>query len=59
MVSLIKSCTQNRNRLTNVEKSLVAAKGKAGVGEGFGSLGSADANYYLWNAQTTGSYCVT
>ena len=30
----IKSSTQNRNRLTNVEKRLGAAKGKAGVGEG-------------------------
>ena len=37
----------NRNRLTDIENRLVVAKGK-GVGKGkIGSLGLADANYYL------------
>jgi len=42
---------QNRNRLTNIENRLVFAKD----GGWTGSLGLADANYYVWNGETTRS----
>ena len=47
---------QNRNRLTDLENTLVVAKGE---GEGWiGSLGLADANdYYIENGWTTRFYC--
>ena len=39
---------QNRNRLTDVENRFVIAEGNGSVGEGWtGSLGLADANYYI------------
>ena len=39
---------QNRNRLTGIEKRHVVAKGEVGGGRGWsGSLGLADANYYI------------
>ena len=37
---------QNRNRLTDIENRLVVAKRKTGEGW-IGSLGLADANYYI------------
>ena len=41
---------QNRNRLTDIENRFVIAEGNGSVGEGWiGSLGLADANYYIWN----------
>ena len=49
---------QNRNRLTDIENRFVIAEGNGRVGEGWiGSLGLADANYYIWNGYKTGSYC--
>ena len=46
---------QNRNRLTDVEKRRVAA---GGGGEAWrGSLGLADAKYYLRDGQTAKSCC--
>ena len=34
-------------------------QGGGGVREGCtGSLGLVDANYYIWNGRTTGSYCI-
>ena len=36
----------------------VIAKGEEQPAGMFGSLGLAGANYYIWNGQTTSSYCV-
>ena len=38
---------QNRNRLTDIEKRLVVAKGKWGEGVKDWELGLTDVNYYL------------
>ena len=38
----------NKNRLTNIQNRLVVARGEGGEGEEWiGSLGLADANYYI------------
>ena len=48
---------QNRNRLRHWEQTCGYQGG--GVGEGWiGSLGLADANYYIQNGYTTRSYCI-
>ena len=47
---------QNRNRLTDSEQIWDCMDG-GGVGERWtGNLGLADANYYVYNGQTTRSY---
>lgn len=38
--------------------NIVIAKGEEQPAGMFGSLGLAGANYYIWNGQTTSSYCV-
>ena len=48
----------NRNRITNIETRLMAAKWE-GKREGrIGSLWLADANRYTWNGSTTRSHCI-
>jgi len=38
---------QDKNRLTDIENTLVVAKGEKGKGGRIGSLGLAEANYFL------------
>ena len=47
------ACLWNRNRLTDIENRLVAAKGKEEGGGWTGRLGLVDLNYYIENGQTT------
>ena len=42
------------NRLTDIKIRLVVARGRGKRERWIGNLGLVDANYYIWNGQTTG-----